>query len=124
MAAIKKLSPLIKTKILISKIFKRTIEQAAPKIFEIEKLVSKRALSAGTFSSSTNTGGSERMAGLKTLEPIPTKKEAEKSAAKNAVLFSGRKKRVPNKVNKTTPLKYSVVITVLSVPNLLIIFEE
>ena len=124
MAAIKKLTQLIKTKILISKTFKRIIEHAAPNIFEIEKLVSKRAFKAGTFSSSTKEGGSERIAGLKILEPIPTKKEAMKSATKNMKLFSGIKNKSPNNTNNTIALKYSVAITVLSVPNLLIIFVE
>ncbi len=75
-AAAKKLKAFISTKILMSKNFKRKIEQAAPRILDIEKLVSSSAFNTGTFSVSTKIGGSESIAGLKMLEPMPIKKAA------------------------------------------------
>ena len=100
--------------------FNKNIEQAAPKIFETEKLVSKIALSAGTFSLSTNEGGNDKIAGLNKLEHTPTKNAEIKRHTKNAVLFSGTKNKITNKIKRIIPRMYSDRITVFKTPNLLI----
>ena len=68
----------------MSKIFNKKIEHAAPTIVESEKLVSSKALSAGTFSSLTKRGGRDKTAGLNKLEAIPTKKHEVNKAIKKS----------------------------------------